>query len=721
MPVTIESPTTRPPSFNRYWRETLDLLASMRFSISLLTLICIASVIGTVVKQNEPPINYVNQFGPLWAEIFGALGLYTVYSAWWFLLILAFLVVSTSLCIARNTPKILQDLRNYKEGIREQALQAFHLKGDAVVHEHVEDAKVRVQELLRLNGWKHKFQPRPNGLMLAARKGASNKLGYVAAHSAVVLICVGGLMDGDLIIKTQMWLQGKTAFRETGLVSSVPDSHRLPSSGIAFRANLLVPEGGRSGTALIHTQEGVVLQDLPFEVELKKFVVEYYSTGMPKLFASEILIHDKLTAQTTSATVEVNKPVFHRGVAIYQSSFDDGGSTVKLRGIPMTKAVMPSEVSGQVGSGIALTTGRGPTSTAEEQLTLELTGLRTINVEDFSDASSIDTVGSAAKTFDFGAGVRTLEEHLGSGVKVRRKKDLRNIGPSVSYKLRDAAGQAREFNNYMFPIDLDGHSVFLAGVRETPNESFKYIRIPADDRGSLDGFVRLKAALADPVQRQQAIDRYVSLAAQDDRPDTVRQLRDSANRTLEIFSGEQLDPNGGNTVAGLPGLSLFLERSVPEAERERISEVLLRILNGCLYELLNISRSRVDLPPLPADENTRAFLTQSVISLSDSHYYPAPLLFAMTDFKQVQASVFQVTRAPGKYLVYLGAVALMIGVFMMLYVRERRLWVWIGPAESGKSKITIALSATRSTLEADAEFEAMRTQIFKLDMQKPTI
>jgi cytochrome c biogenesis protein len=53
----------------------------MRFAISLLTLICIASVIGTVVKQNEPANNYVNQFGPFWAEVFAAVGLYTVYSA----------------------------------------------------------------------------------------------------------------------------------------------------------------------------------------------------------------------------------------------------------------------------------------------------------------------------------------------------------------------------------------------------------------------------------------------------------------------------------------------------------------------------------------------------------------------------------------------------------------------------------------------------------------
>lgn len=53
----------------------------MRFAISLLTVICIASVIGTVLKQHEPSANYVNQFGPFWAELFGAIQLNAVYSA----------------------------------------------------------------------------------------------------------------------------------------------------------------------------------------------------------------------------------------------------------------------------------------------------------------------------------------------------------------------------------------------------------------------------------------------------------------------------------------------------------------------------------------------------------------------------------------------------------------------------------------------------------------
>src|SRR6478752_9730587 len=102
-------------------RAAVELFSSMRFAIALLTIICIASIIGTVLKQHEPLGNYVNQFGPFWAELFMAIRLNTVYSAWWFLLILAFLVTSTSLCIARNTPKILADLKAFKENIRENA------------------------------------------------------------------------------------------------------------------------------------------------------------------------------------------------------------------------------------------------------------------------------------------------------------------------------------------------------------------------------------------------------------------------------------------------------------------------------------------------------------------------------------------------------------------------------------------------------------------------
>jgi cytochrome c biogenesis protein len=689
---------------SRLVRECIELVSSMRFSISLLTVICIASVIGTVVKQHEPYANYVNQFGPFWAELFSRVGLFSVYSVWWFLLILAFLVVSTSLCIARNVPKIVHDLRTYKEQVREQALASFHHRGQAELAESRDQAFERISALLVHGGWKAKVQLRENGTMIAARRGAANKLGYIAAHSAIVLVCIGGLLDGDLIVRAQMALQGKSSYTGGGMMKDVPDRYRLGPDTPTFRANLLVPEGSRSGTAVISMQDGVVLQDLPFDVELKKFVVDYYDTGMPKLFASQIVIHDRDTGASIPATVKVNEPAFHRGVAIYQSSFDDGGSSLKLHGIPMAAGGHPFDIDGIVGGNTQISNG-------DAKLTLEFTGLRVINVENLGGNASGAT---DVRKVDL---VSSFQDHLGSGAKGDNKKALRNVGPSVSYKLRDAAGQAREFNNYMLPVELDGQRVFLAGARDKPDQEMRYLRIPADDQDSIAGWARLRAGLLDPTLRAKAAARYVALATPRDKPEMAAQLNTTASSALAMFAGadparpkDNADP--GKPRGGLQAISDFIEGSVPQAERGRISEVLLRILNGSLFELLNLTREEAGLAALKPDDKTQAFMTQAVLSLSDSFFYPAPVLFELADFKQVQASVFQVARAPGQKLVYLGAVLLIVGVFAMLYIRERRLWIWLVPAGAG-TKITTAMSTTRRTLDADAEFEQLKRQILK--------
>lgn len=706
MSETTASPPPRPGP--RVGRELLDLLASMRFAIALLTVICIASVIGTVVKQREPLSNYVNQFGPFWAELFGKVDLYTVYGAWWFLLILAFLVLSTSLCIARNAPKIIHDLKNYKEHVREQSLQAHHHKALGHLTLAPEAALAQVSALLDHLGWKAKAQVRTTGVMVAARKGAANKIGYLAAHSAIVLVCLGGLFDGDLVVRALMWAQGKTVYSGGGFISEVKPEHRLPASNPSFRANLLVPEGGRAATAILSLPNGVVLQDLPFDVELKKFIVEYYDTGMPKLFASEIAIRDHETGVVSQALVKVNEPAFHRGVAIYQSSFEDGGSQVKLRAVPLRGDGKPFTVEGVIGGSTEL-------GNSSEKLSLEFTGLRVINVENMGGGAN-GSGGTDVRKVDL---VDSLQSHLGSGAKTKSQKELRNVGPSVSYKLRDAAGQAREYNNYMVPVELDGQRVFLAGVRENPAESFRYLRIPADEQMGMDGWLRLRQGLLNAELRERAAHRYAVSATPNDKPQMTPQLQATARRALALFAGVEgvkLDdkPQAG-AAGGLPALSMFIESEVPEAERQRVSEVLLRILNGSLFELYKLVREQAGQAAPTPDAATQGFMTQSVLALSDSMFYPAPVLLELDDFKQVQASVFQVARAPGQKLVYLGAILLIIGVFAMLYVKERRLWIWLeaAPGQPETTRVRMALSSTRESPDTAVEFEQLKNALLK--------
>ena len=99
------------------------------------------------------------------------------------------------------------------------------------------------------------------------------------------------------------------------------------------------------------------------------------------------------------------------------------------------------------------------------------------------------------------------------------------------------------------------------------------------------------------------------------------------------------------------------------------------------------------------------------------------MAFELKDFTQVQASVFQVARAPGKTIVYLGCAFLILGVFAMLYVRERRVWVWLAPGDqaddpasgsAGSSQATMALSTNRKTMDGDKEFEMLKTKLLQV-------
>ncbi|MFT3858327.1 MAG: cytochrome c biogenesis protein ResB [Aquabacterium sp.] len=730
--MTVAVAPSSAPSPRSLKRELNELLSSMRFAITLLTVICIASAIGTVVKQGEPFVNYVDQFGPLWAEVFGAIGLYRIYSTPWFLVILAFLVISTSLCIARNTPKILTDLRTFKEHVRSKGLEAFPHKASGRLGQSLAQSQEKVLQLLGQQGWQIKTEQRTEavngeaGLMVAARLGRANKLGYIAAHSAIVLVCLGGLFDGEMIVNVQAWAQNLKPFKGA---DTVPEDGRLSEANPAYRASLYVPEGLRNNNAVINLEKGMLVQPLPFEVELRKFKVDYYETGMPKRFASDIVIHDPREKEPKAFTVEVNHPVQYQGVTIFQSSFQDGGSLVHLRphNLWARDAQEQPLFDAIVGGKPRPLPMTGPNG-QQMSLNLEVTDLRVINVENMAaakkkaekaDGKSADAADSGDGSTDVrGVNLETLTKHLGSGAKPAGDKQMVNVGPSITYKLRDQAGQAREYQNYMAPIHLNGQTVFLLGVRDSPNEGFRYLRVPADENMSLQGWIRLRHALNDADLRIEAARRFGKMAAPADRPELQEQLSLSAQRSLDLFAGavqlqgQDMQTPSGMPLGGLAALSAFIEQVVPPEQRENTSATLIRILNGAMFQLWNLSRERAGLPPSsPEDQGVLDFMTQAVLTMSDAAFYPAPILFTLDSFDQKLASVFQVTRTPGRNIVYLGCALLIIGVFAMLYIRERRLWIWLQEDGQGGTNVKMALSSTRQTLDTDREFDRLREAV----------
>lgn len=692
----------------RWLADLVELLSSMRFAISLLTLISIASVIGTVLKQNEPMTNYVNQFGPFWFEVFGKLGLYAVYSTWWFLLIMAFLVVSTSLCIARNAPKMLKDMRSWRENVREQSLRNFHHKAEwqaaMAPSELVRQLLARVHD----NGYKTRVVDKGEAVLITAKQGAANKWGYIFAHSAIVIICVGGLLDSDLPIRYQEWVHGKTPFDGNGIIAQIPAKHRLSESNPSFRGNTFIPEGASSNTAVLPRANGVLIQDLPFTLQLDKFIIDYYSTGMPKLFASHVTVIDHDTGKRFSTVIKVNQPLIHKGMAVYQSSFDDGGSKLKLAGYPMKGSGNKRfELAGEV-------SGTTPLAAAQHaDYTVEWSGFRPFNVENMANNGQDVRAVNPAQSFNqrLSSG---LDKQLGSAARSTDAKAFKNIGPSVQYKLRDKTGQAREFHNYMLPVETEGGDVFLAGLRESPSEPFRYLRIPADENASVAEWMRLRAALMTPELRQQAAQRYAERALPGKAASTAKlreQLQASAQRGLAIFAGAEEE-------GGYVAVSRFLQK-VPADQQEKAADIFMKILNGTLWDLWQAARASDGLKAAEVNEKNARFMQLAANALADSFAYGAPVYLQLQEFTEVKASVLQVTRSPGQNVVYLGCLLLVLGIFAMLYIRERRVWIWVKSDPSGNAHALMAMSSQRKTLDFEKEFEAFRQQMLQTGSASP--
>jgi cytochrome c biogenesis protein len=681
----------------RGFAEAVELVSSMRFAITLLVMLAIAATIGTVMQQNQAAPDYVNQFGPFWFEVFRKLGLYAVYSAWWFLLILAILIVSTSLCIARNAPKMLRDMRSWRENVREESLRNFHHKTEWTVPGSAVALASQTAQRLGNAGYRVKMVDKRGGVLVAAKKGAANKFGYIFAHSAIVIILLGGLLDSDLSIRFQQWFMGKTVYTEGALLPQ----NRLGLGNPSFRGNTTIPEGQDSSTAILQQANGVLVQDLPFTIHLNKFIVDFYSTGMPRLFASEVVIRDHETGKSFPASIKVNQPLIYRGVAVYQSSLGDGGSKLKLTGYPMTgKADKAFDIEGEVGGSTEL-------KQAGEPYTVEWSGFRAFNVENTGagqDARAVKQGESFNEQF-----ARTLSEHSGSAAKNVNNKDLKNVGPSVQYKLRDNTGQARAFMNSMQPVTLEGAEVYLAGVRANPADPFSFLRIPADDQHGVREWMRLRAALADPLLREEAARRYAQRAMPQSReaqsrsdPTLARQLQESAAKTLAIFAGE-------GSKGGYLAVSQFLEQ-IPPAEQEKAANVFMKMLNGAMWELWQAAHVRAGEPPVEPTEAHGRFLQMATNALSDSFFYGAPVYLSLEEFTEVKASVLQVTRSPGKKVVYLGCLLLVLGIFSMFYIRERRIWVWVKEQDDGAHAL-MAMSSQRKTLDFEREFDDLKTRL----------
>ena len=289
----------------------------------------------------------------------------------------------------------------------------------------------------------------------------------------------------------------------------------------------------------------VLKQNEPYQNYISKFGPFWFevfnSLGLYDVYSAAwfLLIHDPQAAAPVEATIAVNYPLIYKGYTIYQASFSDGGSKLDLRLWPLLGSDgAPEDVKGAVFEDIDFEASTGP-------LTLELINFRLFNIN------------------------QVMQEGTG--------KKFRNFGPNFSFKLRNELGEAIVYENYMLPVDMEGHQYFLSGVRRTPAEPFQYLYIPADPDGGIERFMQFNTRLHD-LERITAIAR--GTAGQSVSPTQignetfVDELTESMARLVTLF-----------TAKGFDGVVEQVDTSVPEAERASVLDAYLKVLQTMLASL----------------------------------------------------------------------------------------------------------------------------------------
>jgi cytochrome c biogenesis protein len=586
---------------------------------------------------------------------------------------------------------MLREMRSYKDRMGRAGVLAHKTRGQSLQTANLSTTQLAVETQLKEAGYSFSTKARANGeqsdLMIAAKKGTTTRWGYLLAHGGMIIILVGGLLDSELPMRLTALLKGASPVVGSQLIAKVPEAGRLPAGNMSYRGNVLIPEGSSTTNSVVAYKDGVLVQPMPFELTLKKFNIEYYSTGMPKLFTSDVIVRDPDTGETFERKIIVNEPLTYKGVTVYQSSFDDGGSTLQLKGYPLAGGrAYDFPLNGTVGEAAPVD------SATLGKYSVEFSAYRPINVEDLS------------KTADAPIATKSNMDIV-LGAPAPSNKSLRNVGPSVQYKLRDGAGQAKEYHAYQVPVQLDGQSVLLLGMRDNPSDQFKFLRLPADADGSVVEYMRLRAALANPAIQQRAAAAFAARSLQSGDEKAREQLQTSALKALAVFGGSEKSTTDANGVAlgGFTGIADLIEKNVVKDQAEQAATVILKVLTGAAWDVWQQARVQDGLKPLPSDEANNGFLQTALTAYSDSFFLGAPFILQLQDAQHKQASVFQVTRSPGKYVVYLGALLLVLGTFAMFYIRERRLWVWL-QASGDQTDVAWALSAPKQGLDFDKEY-----------------
>jgi len=281
MPTDMTTEKTKSSMTAKVW----GFLTSLRLLIILLLVLAVMSIAGTIIEQDRPLQEYYRYLKPLTVQIFDKIGLFNMYHSWWFVSALLLLAANLSACTIDRYPGIMAGVKKREPLLDDKLRKSLPFKETVNYRLPVADVEKKALEVIEgkftkrfettqdENGIRHHFFER----------GRYSRLAFFLTHLSILLIFLGGIIG--------------SFFGYKGYV------------------NLLEGET----LSQLQTRAGKI-ETLGFEVKCNSFDVEFYKTGEPKDYRSDLSVI-KNGKEIARKTIRVNDPLSVDGVTFFQSSY----------------------------------------------------------------------------------------------------------------------------------------------------------------------------------------------------------------------------------------------------------------------------------------------------------------------------------------------------------------------------------------------------------------
>ena len=283
--------------------RALNLLSSVRFGVSLLISLVVASMIGMLIMQQnvEGFEKYYAELTPSQQLLYGSLGFFDIYHAWYFNVLL--LVLSLNIILASidrfpgawtyiSRPK-LDASAHWLRGQKQTA--SLQMTGASR-----QDVAAEIYAACQSVGLKARVTEKNQRTFVFAERAAWNRLGAYAVHVALLTIFTGGFLTAQFGHTGDMRLMPGQTSSQISEVNFVLDKMTRTPFQLPFTITCTDIQ------QKLIKKEGGILQDNTLD------------------WLTRIKIKDEYGER--EALVHLNDPYDYRGYRLFQASFDPNGS-----------------------------------------------------------------------------------------------------------------------------------------------------------------------------------------------------------------------------------------------------------------------------------------------------------------------------------------------------------------------------------------------------------